>query len=186
MVQRKIVPCCLPPASWDSDVPAHISCFVHPSASGPVPPQPSSHSFPSYKSELSLTSPFISFPLLAEETEIAMVFFFKFSFLISDYTMSFGRKVSIYMAKIWLFSHMTAVFHLLWAPQSHLCLLLVTSALSPTALSKRKLHVWAWWTEWDTWASSNRSTCSASVQPLLSYQCQSSYLSLHSQHNIAH
>lgn len=140
MVQRKIVPCCLPPASWDSDVPAHISCFVHPSASGPVPPQPSSHSFLSYKSELSLTSPFISFPLLAEETEIAMVFFFKFSFLISDYTVSFGRKVSIYMAKIWLFSHMTAVFHLLWAPQSHLCLLPPAghiSSLSHSSVQKK-------------------------------------------------
>ena len=106
MVQRKIVPCCLPPASWISDVPARTSHLAYPLCLWPSAPThlPATLLLPTSQS---------SHPLLLHQLSIACwrdwgfsqncYAFFESRFLISDF--SFGRKASIYMAKICFFSH---------------------------------------------------------------------------------
>lgn len=73
-------------------------------------------------------------------------FFVSLFFLISDYAMSFGEKFPY----TWERYGFSSTWELSWTSQSHLCLLLATPTLCPIALSKRKLYVWAWRTEWDT------------------------------------
>lgn len=93
MVQRKIVPCCLPPASWDSDVPAW--CFAWclmlitlmylwyllpcaPFCLWPCTPTTFQPLF-SFKSELSTTSPSSAPPCLLMRLRL-LCFFFEFSY----------------------------------------------------------------------------------------------------------
>ena len=146
MVQRKTDLCCSPPASWVSDVPAHTSCLAHPLCLWP--------SGPLHLPATLLPTSQSSHPLLLHQLTITCsrdwgspqkcYVFFECSLLISGYAIYFGRKASIDMVKICFFSHVTAVPHLLWAPQSHLHLLLppVDRSGSPSHCSAQKQTPW--------------------------------------------
>lgn len=175
MAQRIIVPCCLPPASRDSDLPAHISCSVHLFASGSVPTQPSSHIFPSSQS----SHPHLFHQLFSAcwRGWACYTSFFYYYFFLS--------LVFLFLIMTHFLGQKSPTWQLFFIPEHPRatcasCLLLATPSLPQLCPKGSSVSVHEGLS--GTLEHHLITLYVIMVQPL-NYQHQSSYVSLHSQHN---